>query len=52
MKKKCRDPNLNYENLWISNRYCEIPKKSILNLFYIIGQVNSNELKKKGPPRN
>lgn len=52
MRKGCRDPNLNYEDLWISNRYCEIPQKNILNLFHIIGQISNCELKKKGPPHN
>ncbi len=32
-KKKCRDPDLNYKDLWISIKYCRNPVKDILAIF-------------------
>ncbi len=32
-KKKCRDPDLNYKDLWISIKYCRNPVKDILTIF-------------------
>lgn len=35
MKKRCRDPNLNYEDLWIPFKYYRDPVKDPLSLFQI-----------------
>lgn len=32
-QQKCRDPDLNYKDLWISIKYCRNPVKDILTIF-------------------